>query len=93
MVEAASAGAISAMPIIAYIIVHLIAFLSLLDFINDTLAWLGARVGVAPPDYPVLSFQVRKTLGRERGREREREREREGGRERERERVRERERE
>lgn len=57
VIEAASSGAISAIPVIAYIVVHLIAFLSILDFINDTLAWLGARVGVAPPDYPVLSFQ------------------------------------
>ncbi|GFR74710.1 solute carrier family 28 member 3 [Elysia marginata] len=57
IIEAASSGAISAIPVIAYILVHLIAFLSILDFVNDTLAWLGARVGVAPPDYPVLSFQ------------------------------------
>ncbi|XP_005089805.1 solute carrier family 28 member 3 [Aplysia californica] len=57
VIEAASAGAVSAIPLIAYILVHAIAFLSILDFINDTLAWLGARVGIAPPNYPVLSFQ------------------------------------
>ncbi|RUS81030.1 hypothetical protein EGW08_011196 [Elysia chlorotica] len=57
VIEAASAGAISAIPVIAYIVVHLIAFLSILDFVNSTLAWLGARVGLAPPNYPVLSFQ------------------------------------
>ncbi|MEM7400051.1 MAG: hypothetical protein AAF354_14150 [Pseudomonadota bacterium] len=35
-----------------------IAFLALLQFINETLKWMGARVGLGPPDYPDFTFEV-----------------------------------
>ncbi|GFO44651.1 sodium/nucleoside cotransporter [Plakobranchus ocellatus] len=45
VIEAACNGATVSAKIIASIIVNLIAFLSLLKFVNATLIWLGERVG------------------------------------------------
>lgn len=45
VIEAACNGAIMSAKIIACIIVNIIAFLSLLKFVNATLIWLGDRVG------------------------------------------------
>ncbi|OWF44492.1 solute carrier family 28 member 3-like [Mizuhopecten yessoensis] len=58
IIDAASIGAIGAVSIVAYILVSVLAFFSLLGFCNATLEWLGDRVGLTPPDYPVLSFQL-----------------------------------
>ncbi|XP_033750452.1 solute carrier family 28 member 3-like [Pecten maximus] len=58
IIDAASVGAIGATSIVAYILVSVLAFFSLLGFCNATLEWLGDRVGLTPPDYPVLSFQL-----------------------------------
>ncbi|XP_060068832.1 solute carrier family 28 member 3-like [Ylistrum balloti] len=58
IIDAASIGAIGATSIVAYILVSVLAFFSLLGFCNATLEWLGDRVGLIPPDYPVLSFQL-----------------------------------
>ncbi|KAK3098856.1 hypothetical protein FSP39_023785 [Pinctada imbricata] len=58
LIDAASAGAIAAIPVVAYIFASVIVFFSLLDFLNTTLAWMGERVGLSPPDYPVLTFQL-----------------------------------
>ncbi|KAK7484553.1 hypothetical protein BaRGS_00024185 [Batillaria attramentaria] len=41
-----------------HILVTVIAFISLLAFVNATLEWFGARIGLVPPDYPPLSFQL-----------------------------------
>ncbi|KAL3831924.1 hypothetical protein ACJMK2_023614 [Sinanodonta woodiana] len=46
MIEAASAGAISSIKLVSAIAVNLIAFLSLLEFVNATLGWFGERAGV-----------------------------------------------
>ena len=51
-------GAIGAISIVAYILASVIAFFSLLDFVNATLEWFGERVGLVAPDYPILTFQV-----------------------------------
>lgn len=56
--DAASIGAITALPIVAYILASVIAFFSLLGFVNSTLVWLGERIGLILPDYPPLTFQV-----------------------------------
>ncbi|XP_046571992.1 sodium/nucleoside cotransporter 1-like [Haliotis rubra] len=56
--EAASNGAIEAVKIVANIIAHLIAFVSLLMFMNAAFTFLGYRVGLIPPDYPELTFQL-----------------------------------
>jgi nucleoside permease NupC len=56
--DAASIGAINALPIVAYILASVIAFFSLLGFVNSTLVWLGERIGLILPDYPPLTFQV-----------------------------------
>ncbi|GFO44649.1 sodium/nucleoside cotransporter [Plakobranchus ocellatus] len=45
VIEAACNGAIVSAKIIASIIVNVVAFLSLLKFVNATLIWLGERVG------------------------------------------------
>ena len=58
IIDAASVGAISAISIVAYILASVIAFFSLLEFLNATLQWFGDRVGLSPPDYPPLSFEV-----------------------------------
>jgi len=58
MIEAASAGASASIALVAKIAVNLIAFLALLQFINESLKWFGARVGLAPPHYPDFTFQV-----------------------------------
>ncbi len=52
LVAAASSGASQSISLVANIAVNLIAFLALLEFINATLMWFGARVGIE------LTFQV-----------------------------------
>lgn len=39
-------GATSAVPIVAVVLAMLIATLSLLEFVNTTLTWMGHRIGV-----------------------------------------------
>ncbi len=51
--EAAARGAIESTAIIASIAVNLIAFISLMAFLDSGLSYFGSRVG-----YPELSFQV-----------------------------------
>lgn len=58
MIEAASAGASMSIKLVANIAANLIAFLALLQFVNETLKWLGARAGLGPPDYPDFTFEV-----------------------------------
>uniref|UniRef100_A0A8C4RY55 Sodium/nucleoside cotransporter n=1 Tax=Erpetoichthys calabaricus TaxID=27687 RepID=A0A8C4RY55_ERPCA len=53
ILEAASHGASLSIPLIANIAVNLIAFLSLLAFLNSALSWLGNMF-----DYPQFSFSV-----------------------------------
>ncbi|KAK3594923.1 hypothetical protein CHS0354_009308 [Potamilus streckersoni] len=53
LIEAASAGATASIKLVGAIAVNLIAFLSLLEFVNATLVWFGDRVGVHE-----LSFQL-----------------------------------
>lgn len=58
LIEAASAGASTSIKLVANIAANLIAFLALLQFINETLKWFGAQVGLKPPHYPDFTFQV-----------------------------------
>lgn len=58
LIEAASAGASTSIKLVANIGANLIAFLALLQFINETLKWFGAQVGLKPPFYPDFTFQV-----------------------------------
>ena len=53
VIEAAANGAAVAGKTVAAVTVNLLAFLSVLAFINATLSWIGGRVG-----YPELSFEV-----------------------------------
>ncbi|KAL3832315.1 hypothetical protein ACJMK2_023969 [Sinanodonta woodiana] len=46
LIEAASAGATASIKLLGAIAVNIIAFLSLLDFVNSTLIWFGDRVGL-----------------------------------------------
>ncbi|KAK3578737.1 hypothetical protein CHS0354_010118 [Potamilus streckersoni] len=46
LIEAASAGATASIKLLGAIAVNVIAFLSLLDFVNSTLIWFGDRVGL-----------------------------------------------
>lgn len=52
IIEAASNGATSSIKIIGAIAVNVIAFLSLLSFLNATLTWLGLRLG-----YDYITFE------------------------------------
>lgn len=61
IIDAASIGAVGAIAIVAHILASVIAFFSLLEFVNATLQWFGDRVGLSPPDYPSLSFEVKFT--------------------------------
>ena len=53
VLEAASNGASASIGLVANIVVNLISFLAILEFINAILRWLGGMVG-----YPYVSFQV-----------------------------------
>ncbi|KAJ8790085.1 hypothetical protein J1605_021523 [Eschrichtius robustus] len=53
LLEAATQGASSSIPLVANIAVNLIAFLALLSFVNSALSWFGNMF-----DYPQLSFEV-----------------------------------
>ncbi len=58
IIEAASAGASAAIKIVANVIANLIAFISMLHFLNSTLTWFGNRVGIEE-----LTFEVRAMWG------------------------------
>ncbi|XP_032163601.1 solute carrier family 28 member 3 isoform X1 [Mustela erminea] len=53
LLEAATQGASSSISLVANIAVNLIAFLSLLSFVNAALSWFGNMF-----DYPQLSFEI-----------------------------------
>ncbi|XP_048207482.1 solute carrier family 28 member 3 [Perognathus longimembris pacificus] len=53
LLEAATQGASSSIPLVANIAVNLIAFLALLSFMNSALSWFGNLF-----DYPQLSFEL-----------------------------------
>ena len=53
VIDAAAAGATSAIPVVASITANLIAFISILQFVNVTLTWFGQRVGIEE-----LTFEV-----------------------------------
>ncbi|XP_060072675.1 solute carrier family 28 member 3-like [Ylistrum balloti] len=52
IMEAASAGALTAIKLISYVTVNLIAFISLLAFVDYFLSFMGSRVG-----HPEVTFQ------------------------------------
>lgn len=58
IIDAASIGAVGAISLVAHILASVIAFFSLLEFLNASLQWFGERVGLSPPDYPSLSFEL-----------------------------------
>jgi pyrimidine nucleoside transport protein len=62
IMEAASSGASQSVKLVANIAVNLIAFLSILEFLNKTLMWIGMRVSLEPPEYPYLTFEVGASL-------------------------------
>nr|XP_022310861.1 solute carrier family 28 member 3-like isoform X1 [Crassostrea virginica]XP_022310862.1 solute carrier family 28 member 3-like isoform X1 [Crassostrea virginica]XP_022310863.1 solute carrier family 28 member 3-like isoform X1 [Crassostrea virginica] len=49
IIEAASKGATQSISLIANIAVNLIAFIALIEFLNQTLIWIGNRVGFEKP--------------------------------------------
>ncbi|KFO23061.1 Solute carrier family 28 member 3 [Fukomys damarensis] len=53
LLEAATQGASSSIPLVANIAANLIAFLALLSFLNSALSWFGNMF-----DYPQLSFEL-----------------------------------
>lgn len=56
IIEAASKGASQSISLIANIAVNLIAFIALIEFLNQTLIWFGNRIGLEKPG-DELSFQ------------------------------------
>ncbi|XP_060066328.1 solute carrier family 28 member 3-like [Ylistrum balloti] len=57
IIEAASSGASQSIKLVANVAVNLIAFVSLLEFVNATLKWFGNRVGMEPPE-DELTFEL-----------------------------------
>ena len=55
VLDAAIVGAMDGIPIVAGIAANLIAFLSIYDFFNQTLRWLGQRACIGKD----LTFEVR----------------------------------
>ncbi|KAJ8314278.1 hypothetical protein KUTeg_008839 [Tegillarca granosa] len=51
-------GASQSIKLVANIAVNLIAFIAILEFVNTTLTWFGARVGLEEPGYENLTFQL-----------------------------------
>lgn len=60
MIDAAAGGASRGVKLVANIAANLIAFIALLQFINNMLTWFGHRVGWYDPP---LTFEVSVTLG------------------------------
>ncbi|XP_062606330.1 solute carrier family 28 member 3-like [Saccostrea cucullata] len=56
IIEAASLGASQSISLIANIAVNLIAFIALIEFVNQTLIWFGNRIGMEKPGEE-LTFQ------------------------------------
>ena len=54
LIEAASNGATASIKVLGSIGVNVLAFLSLLAFLNATLTWFGDRIGIEE-----LTFEVR----------------------------------
>ena len=62
VIEAMVQGAVSAVPIIAQILVMLLAFVALLAAINATLGWVGDRVGLNDLTLEVISAFLNPTF-------------------------------
>uniref|UniRef100_A0A8C5GS01 Sodium/nucleoside cotransporter 1-like n=1 Tax=Gouania willdenowi TaxID=441366 RepID=A0A8C5GS01_GOUWI len=57
ILEAASNGASASIGLVANIAANLIAFLAILEFINNALSWFGGMVG-----FPEITFEVRSEI-------------------------------
>ena len=58
IIEAAAFGASQAIKLVANVAVNLVAFIALVEFLNQTLIWLGNRAGMEKPG-DELTFQVK----------------------------------
>lgn len=58
IVEAASNGASVSISLIANIVVNLIAFTAILEFLNRTLKWFGYQILWIEPEHEELSFEL-----------------------------------
>lgn len=58
MIEAAALGASQAIKLVANVAANLVAFIALVEFLNQTLIWFGNRAGMEKPDKE-LTFQVK----------------------------------
>lgn len=58
VLEAASAGATWSITLVGYILANIIAFLSILKFVNQTLNWFGERAGVAGLSFELICSYV-----------------------------------
>lgn len=52
--DAATKGALAGIPLVLGIVANIVAFVSLIAFLNGILSWLGALVG-----YSELTFEVK----------------------------------
>ena len=57
IIEAISNGAVVSVKIVVNIVVNIIAFVALLEFVNQTLTWFGNRLGKTDPP---ITFEVRR---------------------------------
>lgn len=58
IIEAAAFGASQAIKLVANVAVNLVAFIALVEFLNQTLIWLGNGAGMEKPG-DELTFQVK----------------------------------
>lgn len=54
--DAATKGALAGIPLVLGIVANIVAFVSLISFLNAILSWLGGLVG-----YSQLTFEVKET--------------------------------
>lgn len=57
ILEAAAKGASESIKLVANVAVNLVAFIALIEFLNQTLIWFGNRAGMENP-HKELTFQV-----------------------------------
>lgn len=57
ILDAATNGALAALPIVLGVIANIVAFVSFVAFLNGILSWFGALVG-----YEQLSLEVKKSF-------------------------------
>lgn len=63
LMDAASKGALAAIPLVLGIIANIVAFVAFVGLVNSILAWLGMLIGYDSQHFPdPLSLEVSRTI-------------------------------